>query len=156
MIFKYNPILAEMINLYEKPCTVEDRFKTYLKLVQTADGQDMAKPLTFFNPMAKVHILEKLVELRKQHFEEEIEKLCKQYSTGGKEIDFYFNLADDIGGGWTTQESTHNLSLNILPYLKRNCGIVVFYASENITPELIQKRMEFYTNFYNTFEVPSN
>jgi adenylate kinase family enzyme len=151
MIFKYIPILDQMIILYQNPRTMEDRFASYMKLVQTSNQKDMVKPLAFFNPMAKEHILEKLVEMRKQDFEEKIEKMCKLYSTNGKQIDFYFNLADDIGGGWTTRESTHDLSLKISPYLKRNCGVVVFYASEEITPELIQERMEFYTNFYNNY-----
>jgi hypothetical protein len=151
MIFKYIPILDQMIILYQKPRTMEDRFASYMKLVQTSNQKDMVKPLAFFNPMAKQHILEKLVEMKKQDFEEKIKKLCKLYSTNGKQIDFYFNLADDIGGGWTTRESTHDLSLKISPYLKRNCGVVVFYASEEITPELIQERMEFYTNFYNSY-----
>jgi hypothetical protein len=156
MIFKYIPILDQMITLYQKPLTIEDRFASYMKLVQTPDQEDMERPLAFFNPMAKEHILEKLAEMRKQDFDEKLEKLCKLYSTNGKQIDFYFNLADDIGGGWTTRESTYDLSLKISPYLKRNCGVVIFYASEEITPKLIQERMEFYTHFYNTFELPNN
>jgi hypothetical protein len=151
MIFRFVPILENMISIYQKPRTMEDRFVSYMKLVQTSDQKDMARPLAFFNPMAKDHILEKLVEMKKNGFEEQMEKFCKLYSTNDVEIDFYFNLADDIGGGWTTRESTHDLSLKISPYIKRNCGVVVFYASEDITPTLIQERVQFYTNFYNNF-----
>jgi hypothetical protein len=153
MVFKYVSILQEMINLYQKPRTPEDRFVLYMKLLQTPDQKDMARPLTFFNPMAKDHILQKLIEMEIQGFEKQIENCCEIYSTGGQSIDFYFNLADDIGGGWTTRESTHDLSLKISPYLKRNCGMVVFYASEDITPKLIQQRVEFYTNFYNNYKL---
>jgi hypothetical protein len=152
MIFKYTPILQDMINLYKRPRTMEDRFVPYMKLVQTPDQKDMAKPLAFFNPMAKEHVLEKLVLLQKQDFEHQMEKYCKLYSTTGKEINFYFNLADDIGGGWTTRESTHDLSLKIAPYLKRHCGVVVFYASEDITEKLIQERVKFYAEFYNNYK----
>jgi hypothetical protein len=152
MIFKYTPILDEMISLYQKPCTPEDRFVPYMKLLQTPDQKDMAKPLAFFNPMAKDHILEKLMELQKIGFEEQMERFCRLYSTDEQKIDFYFNLADDIGGGWTTRESTHDMSLKISPYLKRNCGVVVFYASEDITPKLIQERVEFYAEHYNNYK----
>jgi hypothetical protein len=149
MNFKYIPILDLVIDLYQKPRTIEDRFVSYLKLVQTPDKKDMALPLTFFNPMAKEHVLEKLLELKAIDFENLMIDNCQKYSTAGKEIDFYFNLADDIGGGWTTRESTHELSLKISPYQKRNCGVVVFYASEDITPIIIQERVRFYTDFYN-------
>jgi hypothetical protein len=153
MIFNYIPILDEMLRLYQKPRTIEDRFVPYMKLVQTPDQKDMARPLAFFNPMAKDHILEKLVEMKKNGFEKQMEKFCKFYSTDGVELDFYFNLADDIGGGWTNRESTHELSLKISPYLKRNCGVVVFYASEVVTENLIQERIEFYTKYYNNYNL---
>jgi hypothetical protein len=148
MIFKYIPILDQMIDLYQKPRTTENRFVPYMKLLQTSDKKDMARPLTFFNPMAKEHVLDKLLELKAMTFEKLMTKYCLEYSTNGLEINFYFNLADDIGGGWTTKESTHELSLKVSPYLKRNCGIVVFYASEKISPQLIQERVEFYTGLY--------
>jgi hypothetical protein len=99
MIFKYIPILDKMINLYQKPRTPEDRFGMYMKLLQTPDQKDMARPLAFFNPMSKEHILKKLIEMQVQDFEKQMEDYCKLYSTDGQEIDFYFNLADDIGGG---------------------------------------------------------
>jgi hypothetical protein len=63
----------------------------------------------------------------------------------------FFNLADDVAGGWTTRESTHTKSLEIKPFLKRNLGIVVFYASEDITPKIIDQRVELYCQHYNTF-----
>jgi hypothetical protein len=151
MIFKYVPILEKMTKLYQKPLGFETRFVPYLNLIQTPDKKDMAMPLAFFNPMAKEYILDKLVQLKAMDFEGLLNEYCTAFSTSGKQIDLYFNLADDIGGGWTTRESTHDLSLKISPYLQRNCGVVVFYASEDITPDLIKERVGFYTDFYNNF-----
>jgi hypothetical protein len=151
MKFTYTPFLDEMIKLYQAPRTYEDRFNKYLDLIQGDKKGDMSGPLAFFNPMAKDHILEKLTELNNTEFEKLMEQACQKNSTGGQEIQMYFNLADDVAGGWTTRESTHSKSMEIKPFLKRNLGIVVFYASEDITPELINERVDFYCHHYNAF-----
>lgn len=66
MQFSYVPILDEMISLYQKPRTPEERFfGHYLKLIQTKNKKDLERPLPFFNPMGKSHILEKLQLLKK-------------------------------------------------------------------------------------------
>jgi hypothetical protein len=151
MIFRYEPILDQMIRLYENPRTIEARFDNYLKLIQGDNKKDMSRPLPFFNPMAKDHILQKLLMLKAMDFESLMEKNCNAYSNTGNAIQMYFNLADDIAGGWTTKESTHEISLKIKPFLKRNVGVVIFYASEIINPEMIKDRVQFYCNFYNSY-----
>jgi hypothetical protein len=151
MKFIYTPFLDEMIKLYQNPRAYEERFTKYLELIQGDKKDDMSRPLAFFNPMAKEHILEKLLELKNIEFEKWMELACQKNSTAGQEIRMYFNLADDVAGGWTTRESTHDISLKVNPFIKRGLGVVVFYASEDITPELINERVEFYCHHYNAF-----
>lgn len=149
MIFKYAPFLQTMIELYQIGLGPA-RFEAYLSLVQTADKKGMQHPLSFFNPMAKPHVLEKLIEMKQQGFEELMQANCLEQSTTGETLKVYFNLADDIGGGWTTKDSTHDMSLEIAPFIKRGLCVIVFYVSENITPELIAERVKFYADLYNS------
>ncbi|HMT01347.1 MAG TPA: hypothetical protein PKD96_00225 [Candidatus Absconditabacterales bacterium] len=152
MQFVYVPILDEMIAVYQKPRTPEERFfGHYLKLIQTPSKKDLQHPLPFFNPMAKDHILEKLQTLKKNGFEEKLALACQKNSTSGPLFQTYFNLADDIGGGWTTKESTHEMSLSIAPFFKRNFCVIVFYASETITDDLIAEKVKFYTDLYSNY-----
>jgi hypothetical protein len=151
MKFVYQPILEKMIQVYQNPRTIEGRFDNYLKVIQGGNKKDMTFPLPFFNPMAKEHVLEKLLKLKVMNFETLMVEFCYLYSTIGQEINMYFNLADDISGGWTTKESTHEISLKINPFLKRNLGVLVFYSSEKITLELIKDRVKFYCDYYNSF-----
>lgn len=56
-----------MIDLYQKPRDPQVRFfDGYLKLVQTPDKKELQRPIPFFNPMAKEHILEKLLKLKSE------------------------------------------------------------------------------------------
>jgi hypothetical protein len=151
MKFVYQPILDKMIQLYQNPRTIEGRFDKYLKLIEGGNKNDMTLPLPFFNPMAKEHILVKLLELKAMNFETIMAESCNEFSKVGEEINMYFNLADDISGGWTTKESTQEISLKINPFLKRKVGVVVFYASEQITPELIRERVKYYCDYYKSY-----
>lgn len=150
MKFTYMPILDDMIALYQRPRTIEGRFDIYLKMIRGEKKGDMELPLAFFNPMAKEHVLEILLKLKEIDFEKLITDLCSSFSTDGPEIKIYFNLADDVGGAWTTRESTHEMSINIGPFVKRGLGVIVFYASEIITPTLVEERVKFYLDLYNT------
>ncbi len=152
MKFTYVPILEQMIALYLLPKTYDQRFVSYLKLVQTADKKEMSQPLTFFNPMAKEHILDKLLELKSNDFEKIMENICKLSSTEGIELQVYFNLADDVAGGWTNKEETIAKSFEIGPYLKRGFCVVVFFASEEITEVLIKERTKEYLDYYSNYQ----
>jgi hypothetical protein len=153
MKFAYVPILDTMIDLYTQPRTAEGRFVPYLKLIQTADGKDMARPLQFFNPMAKEHVLKKLQLLKQVNFEEIVKNICIDLSDDdGKELQVYFNLTDDIGGGWTTKKDTTQKSYEISSLVKRSFCVIVFYVSEDITSQLIKKRAEEYLVFYKNYK----
>ena len=146
-------MLDMMIEFYKKPRTPQDRFfDWYLKMIQTPDKKDMQRPLPFFNPMWKEHILEKLQSMKKEWFEDEMVRLCKELSTGWKELHVYFNLADDIAGSWTDKEQTHEKSIQIRPFITRWFCVVVFYASDNMTNALITERVKFYAALYNEYK----
>jgi hypothetical protein len=86
MKFTYTPFLDEMIKLYQTPRTYEDRFNKYLDLIQGDKKDDMSRPLVFFNPMAKDHILEKLTELNSIEFEKLMELACQKNSSGDSNV----------------------------------------------------------------------
>lgn len=153
MKFEYVYFIDHIVDLYKKPRTPEDRFfDWYLKLVQTHDKKDLQRPLPFFNPMAKDHILEKLLALQAQGFEDIMDRECKIQSSEGETLQVYFNLADDIWWWWTNKEDTREISQNIRPFIKRWFCIILFFASEDITPLLIQERVKFYTNLYTSYK----
>ena len=64
MEFTVFPLVGTMIDLYEKPRTVE-RFQEYIKMLQGETKGDLAFPISGFNPMAKEHVLDQLKELKK-------------------------------------------------------------------------------------------
>ena len=65
MKFTYVPILDMMIDFYKKPRDPQVRFfDGYLKMIQTPDKKDLQRPLPFFNPMGKEHILHKLEAMK--------------------------------------------------------------------------------------------
>lgn len=154
MKYTYMPILDMMIDMYQKPRDVQTRFfDTYLKLVQTPDKKDLQRPIPFFNPMWKKHVLEKLQTLQARGFEEEMAKICKELSTNSsKELQVYMNLADDVAGGWTDKDQTHEMSTKIRPFITRWFCVVVFYVSDDITPQLIRERMTFYAGIYEAYQ----
>ena len=81
-----------------------------------------------------------------------MEAACTRYSDpDGPLLETFFNLADDVAGGWTTRESTHEISLKIRPFVTRGFCVVVFYASEDITPALIDERVRFYCDLYRDY-----
>jgi hypothetical protein len=152
MKFQYIPIIDQMIEIYSQPLTYNERFLPYLRLLQTPNDGELAKAIPLYNPMAKGRILEILKQLKHDDVEDVIKIACDSMSDpssdSGTTIDVYFNLADDIGGGWTDRESTIALSKNIKPYKDRNMAIVQFFASETITSELIFQRTVEYLGLY--------
>lgn len=94
------PIMDIMIEFYQTPREVQTRFfDGYLKLIQTPDKKELQRPLPFFNPMAKEHILHKIETMKVMGFEEIFEQACKDSSdTDNHTLQTYWNLADDVAG----------------------------------------------------------
>ncbi|NND34293.1 MAG: hypothetical protein HKN76_17040 [Saprospiraceae bacterium] len=135
-----------MIELYAKPRTAA-RFQEYLIMLQGSSGKDIILPIAGFNPMAKEHVLQKLMELRKL----DVEKIMKEVTD---EINLSLvrnsdpglfkvalNLADDLKGGWTNRFSTdYDSKFKINALVSRQFCTPYFWSSEDYDKTLIRKR----------------
>src|SRR4051812_3576713 len=102
MMFELSPIIETMIALYQQPRTTE-RFYEYLKILQGNSKDDMLVPVGNYNPMAKEHVLEKLLELKKLNAEqivsETIAEINKKNSGDiSRKFKVSIALADDLKG----------------------------------------------------------
>ena len=55
MKLRYEPLLQLQRDLYDRPRGFE-RFREYLRVMVSADGEDLALPLVGMNPMGKDHL----------------------------------------------------------------------------------------------------
>lgn len=146
MIFEVFPILDMMIDFYQKHRSF-DRFKDYLKMLQGDTKDDLALPIGGFNPMAKEHALQKLLELNELHAEKLIQETLKELNNELIDIKknavfkVVLNLSDDFKGGWTnfyTSDYDSKFKLNGL--INRNFCTPIFWASEDFDEEKIINR----------------
>ena len=63
MRFELKSVLSEMKDLYSKPIS-NDRFKKYISKLQGYTKNNLALPISGYNPMAKGQILTKISELK--------------------------------------------------------------------------------------------
>ena len=111
MTFELLPIIDKMLELYQKSRNF-DRFQDYLNLLQGETKGDLAIPISGFNPMAKEHVLDKLMELKdlcaEQIIAETILELNKTIIKEGSSDIFKISLtlADDLKGAWTNRFTT--------------------------------------------------
>jgi hypothetical protein len=134
-----------MFDLYEKPRSME-RFQEYISTLQNKKGE-MVLPIVGFNPMAKEHILHKLVELKELKAEQVIQDTINSLNaTLRKEqtqnaIKVVLNLADDLKGAWTNRYTTdYDSKFKINALVTRNFCTPFFWTSENYTKKLIISR----------------
>lgn len=149
-MFKLRPILTEIKELYQKPIS-SNRFQEYLSKLQGDNKNDLALPISGFNPMAKEHILQKIEEL--QNLEAEtlmntvIEEYNSQLTDSHKQITVVLNIADDLKGAWTNFYTTDfDSKFKLNPLVKRNFCVPYFWTSEGYTKELIRNRTLEYLN----------
>lgn len=146
MTFELLPTIDIMIDLYKQPSNFE-RFKTYLETLQGGKKGDLAFPITGFNPMAKEHLPDKLVELKKLGAEEIIEETLKDLNdkfiskNPKRNFKVAINLSDDLKGGWTNRfTSDYDSKFKFNGLITRDFCTPVFWASENFTKDQIKKR----------------
>lgn len=135
-----------MIDLYEKPRTVE-RFQAYLDTLQGGKKDNLAMPISGFNPMAKEHLLDKLKELKSLAAEQVIEETLNELNDNhfSKNSDRNFkvaiNLSDDLKGGWTNRfTSDYDSKFKINGLFSRNFCTPIFWSSESFTKDIIKER----------------
>lgn len=150
MKFEIYPIINTMLDLYEKPRTVE-RFKEYLKTLQGSSKGDLVVPISGFNPMAKEHVSQKLKELQNLNAEAilldvltEINKDIKNFN-GNATFKVALNLADDKKGGWTNKHTTdYDSKFKINALIERGFCTPYFWTSELFSIETITQRIREY------------
>ena len=145
MKFQLLPVADIMIALYQTPVSA-DRFTNYMKILQGNAPGDITMPVTFFNPMGKEHVLNRLKELKDLKAEEHMKTILAYInrtitSFSSKEITVSLALADDLGGGWTNRYTTdYDSKFNTNDLLKRNFCNPLFWVSEAYSEDLIKER----------------
>jgi hypothetical protein len=147
MAFELLPILDIMTNFYQKPRN-NDRFQEYLKILRGNTKDDMVIPIGGFNPMAKEHILTKLIELKNLDTEgimlQVLEKLNKRMLLDNERMyKVALNVCDDLLGGWTNRFTTDfDSKFKINALVKRQFCTPIFWSSESYNENLIKIRTE--------------
>lgn len=146
MQLKLLPVVDVMTSFYQMPLT-PDRFQEYLKILEGGKKGELLFPVSGFNPMAKGHVLDKLNELRSIGAEEIMKATIAKISSAlkgrfpGKEYKVALNLSDDLKGGWTNRfTSDYDSKFRISGLMNRGFCVPVFWSSEQLTEQVIQKR----------------
>lgn len=104
----YLPLLQLQLDLYRVP-PGRERFDAYLELMQSGSN-DIALPITGWNPMAKAHAnarLEALLTLNADAIgAEAAQEAAARLSVVPGAFRTALVLADDVGGGWTERHLT--------------------------------------------------
>jgi hypothetical protein len=146
MRFEPLPLLDLMIEYYCLPRGFE-RFQEYIRLLTGDSKDDMQIPIVAFNPMGKEHVLDKLKELKLIDAEKiifdcisEINPEIIEQNTN-RIFRVALTLADDLKGGWTNRYTTdYQTKFKNSAFLKRNFCTVMFWTSDEITVDLVNKR----------------
>ncbi len=150
MIFELLPIIDTMLELYKKPIGPA-RFEAYLKLLEGDTKGDMQLPISGFNPMAKEHVTQKLLELKALDAEELMKETLREINYRFNEhpdkriFKMVMNLADDLKGGWTNRYTTdYDSKFKLNALVTRNFCTPFFWSCENYADALIQLRTKEY------------
>lgn len=149
MKISVNPILSEIKELYSQPRS-KDRFSKYLAKLQGNTQNDMALPISGFNPMAKDHILSKVEELLSIQAEEIISEVVQSKNKDLAQFEkenfvLVLNLADDVKGGWTNRYSADfDSKFKLSGIASRRFIVPYFWASETYDRDLIIRRTNEY------------
>ncbi len=146
MTFESSPIIEKMLELYQKPRNF-DRFQDYLGILQGVTKGDLAIPISGFNPMAKEHVVEKLLELKAINAEQIIADTISELNKkgikegNGKVFKLSLTLADDLKGGWTNRFTTdYDSKFKLNALINRHFCTPVFWTSENFDAIVIRER----------------
>lgn len=150
MIFTTLPVLDKMIEFYELPLEPA-RFQTYIKMLSGGKNDELVFPIGAYNPMAKSHVLERLVELKSMNAEANMEAQFLEFNDAFTEEDkdmiihVGINLADDLKGGWTNRYSTEfDQIFKINALVERNFCTPILWSSEPYSQSLIENRTKAY------------
>jgi hypothetical protein len=152
MKFELIPIVDTMFDLYEKPRS-QERFQEYISILRDPKNGDLTLPIAGFNPMAKGHILQKLIELKELKAEQVVQDTLQSINitlTGEQDprtFKVVLNLADDLMGGWTNRYTTdYDSKFKINALVTRTFCTPFFWTSESYTEQLVRSRTLEYTS----------
>lgn len=146
MPFQLLPAIDTMIDLYEKPRSLE-RFQAYIKTLQGNTKGELTMPVSGFNPMAKEHLLVKLNQLKDLGAENIIEELLVDLNKTAlvknisRDFKVAINLSDDLKGGWTNRfTSDYDSKFKFNGLFSRNFCIPIFWSAETFSKEMVKQR----------------
>jgi len=146
MTFEFLSTIDLMIDLYEKPRSFE-RFQEYINTLQGDKKGDLSIPISGFNPMAKVHLIDKLKQLKKLDAEQIIKDLLSDLNENNsanslnRKFKVAINVSDDLKGGWTNHfTSDYDSKFKISGLFNKNFCVPVFWSSEEFTKDKIREK----------------
>lgn len=148
MPFELLPVIGLMKTFYEQPRDL-NRFKEYLNLLQGDTKGDLKLPIGGFNPMAKEHAIQKLIELEAMGAEDVMAQALSEINVEEPSFQSSFKvsltLADDLKGGWTNRFTTdYSSKFSIQALARRGFCTPMFWTGESYTPEKIRRRTREY------------
>lgn len=124
-----------------------DRFRAYLEILRGDTGGDLTFPVGVYNPMAKEHVLQRLLELKELDAEllmqDALLVLNKEIEEEHSKQDFKVaaGLADDLQGSWTNRCTTdYGSKFRIGALVGRGFCTPVFWSSETFDGPMIGRR----------------
>jgi hypothetical protein len=146
MSFEVLPILDQMLNFYQLPKDM-DRFSAYMKILNGDSKADMQVPVSFYNPMGKEHVGEKIQELIDLNAEaiakEVIDEVNRTLASENlPTFKMVINLADDLKGAWTSKYTCdYDAKFKLNAFLERRFCVPVFWSSEVLSEKIIRDRI---------------
>lgn len=146
MSFEVLPILDQMLNFYKLPKGM-DRFSAYMKILNGDTKADMQVPISFYNPMGKEHVSDKIQELIDLNAEEIAKEVIDEInrtlaSENLPTFKMAINLADDLKGGWTSKYTyDYDAKFKLNAFMERRFCVPVFWISEALSEKIIRDRI---------------
>ncbi len=149
MKFQLMPVLSLMEEIYRMPFS-QERFQTYIRLLNGGDKNRLAVPVGGYNPMAKESVLNKLLEMKNLNAEQIVEEVLFEINNKLEESEKVMrvglNLVDDFGGSWSNKYQTSFESIfQFNGVFNYDFCAPYFWMSEEITADLIRERTMAYT-----------
>lgn len=144
MPFTLLPVIDTMIELYKQPRSIE-RFRQYLAALEGEQKGTLSLPIQGFNPMAKEHVLPKLLELKELGAETIAAQCLTQLELADTTIHVSLNLSDDVAGGWTNRyTSDYQSKFRFHGLHNKGFCIPIFWVSEFFSEAMILERVQEY------------
>lgn len=140
------PLIDRMLELYAQPISMA-RFEAYIQLLEGGKKGDISLPISGFNPMAKPHVREKLLQLKALGAEEIMENTLRSIHPSQIKIPHSItlqvglNLSDDLMGGWTNRYSSDfDSKFKLNAFVERNFCVPIFWTGEEYSEAMIAQR----------------